>query len=1149
VGTITVLRPSATSSGVGWSAVPGGTLHGVTSDDNDATYALWSGDGSPLILATPVDSPPAGERRHQVRLRARGEDGDAWWAVRLSSGALAAGASAQFSSSPSTVTGSWGFGAPPDGSTILYTYVTGQTTGVKINELYLDMDSREAPTFTPQVLDGSGTATTTISDTAQPVIRASAIDLDGLAARYYRYWVTLNGATVWDTGDVSGSAVNRQTDALDNGTYVAHLRIWTTLGRNFEYASDEETITFTVSVGTVPAPDNPAVDPGDGTPFYTIEACAPFVGDLDGDVGWVEIQRVDCPVGGYLSLTGSSNSHASTPDPGTVLTGLEITVVAGRDDDWRPAGDQELASHYDTGGDNRSWRLYLDSDGAGDPALIGRPVLGWSEDGIVNIAAARATDRPMIDPYGVVRLRVRLDTDDGAGGWAVTFETRDTDDSEWVLLGEPVTNSGAGTTSIFTNTGVVYAAGAVFSGGLITERFVGRIYSLEIRNGEGGPVVVNPDFTGHLDGTASFDDTSGATWTVHSPASIYSPVSTVSVAMLGPLATDECAEWTDFTLPRSGVGLTCDHAPVPCCSYYRARTVGRIDGDLRISAWSDAFNGGVAPGVIMMWPGTDASLPAGWSRVTALDGRYPKGVSTSVTEPGTTGGTATHTHTTPGHTHDLTHGHTVTGATGTAVGTQVSTAAGVTALAVLSSHTHTRSALASTAVSSISTAPSPGTANNDPARLEVIFAESNGSPLGLPDGSLAISPDTALSGWSDFADATSRFLKGAAAAGNGGATVASAIDSHTHSVPAHTHAGNSHTHTSPNTSTVASAQTLNSGASPVLWQASHSHAVSVGSSSTATLSSGGSGSSGAGPADGTPPYRNMRVQENVSGVPSLPVGLICAWRGSLGAIPDFWSLCDGTSGTPDLTALYPRGATAAIGTTGGSSNNHDHSTPSHAHSTSGHSHTTTVGSAAATPTNATSVSSITVSTATHTHSSTDSDSATPSVGSATSGTTSSTTTEPPFEEVAFIQLVEEPEPSPLPDTFCLSWSDDEHLIRTMGPDGPLWAAVLGKFEWDVTRPFTAASGVNGSRFVTSAEPGGRNLSMSAAVESEEELAQLREVLARPLVLISPSDASEVWAAPVSESVRIIKIGRIRQISATFIGTGPQPPPQLADVVV
>lgn len=491
MGTITTLRPSATSSGVGWTPSTG-TLHGVTSDDSDATYATWGGSGSAMILATPADAPPAGERRHQVRLRARGEDGNAWWAVRLSSGGLVAGAATAFPSSPATVVGSWGTGVPADGSTVLYAYVTGQSTGVRIQELYLDMDSRLAPTFTPQILDGSGAVTTTISDTAQPTIRANALDTDDLAARQYRYWVTLSSVIVWDTGVVSGSPVNRQTMPLENGSYVAHLQVWSTLGANTAYASDEETLAFTVSVGAVSAPATPTVTPD--LPFYEVQVCAPNVATFDGAVGYVEVQRVDC--------------------------------------------DEDLTT----------------------------------------------------------------------------------------------------------------------------------------------------------------------------------------VAILGPLATDECATWTDFTFPRSGVGRSCEHDPVQCCSYYRARTIVLEGGQLRISDWS---------------------------------------------------------------------------------------------------------------------------------------------------------ADSAL--------------------------------------------------------------------------------------------------------------------------------------------------------------------------------------------------------------------------------------------------------------------------------FCLEWSADEHLIRTTGSDGPMYAVVLGKFEWAVDRPFTAAVGLMGTRFVTSAPPGGRNLSMTAAVESEAELAELHAVLARPLVLVSPSDASEVWAAPVAETVRVVKIGRIRQVTADFIGTGPEPPAQTADV--
>lgn len=1139
MGTITTLRPSTTSSGVGWTP-SAGTLHGVTSDNSDATYASWGGSGSPMILGTPVDSPPAGERRHQVRLRARGEDGDAWWAVRLASGVLTAAAAAQFTASPSTVTGSWGFGAPPDGSTILYTYVTGQSTGVKINELYLDMDSREAPSFTPQILDGSGAATTTISDTSQPIVRANAVDLDDLNPRQYRYWVTLNGAIVWDTGVVSGTAVNRQTSALDNGSYVAHLQVWSTLGANTAYASDEETLAFTVSVGTVAKPGNPTVEPVDGSPFYTVEACAPYVGDLDDAVGWIEVQRVDCPVGGYLTLPNATGAYASSPDPAQVTGDLEVIVTAQRDDDWRPAANENLVSHFDTGGNQRSWRLYLDADGDGDPALVGRPILGWSEDGTVNFAQ-RATDRMPIDPYGVVRLRVVFDVDDGAGGSSVTFYTRETDESDWTQLGDVLT----GTDTSFFASSAPYVVGAVLIAGVSSEEFEGRVYNVQVR--DGSTTIASPDFTNHLDGTREFLDDQGNTWTVNGSAAIYSPTHTVTVAMLGPLETDECAQWVDFTLPRTGVGATCDHQPELCCSYYRARTVGREDGDLRISDWSDVFDPGIPSGIIVMWPDTAASLPSGWDRTTELDGRYPKGIASAVTQPGTTGGAATHVHTTPGHTHDTSHLHTTAATTAASQG--VSSADGSAGnTASLSTHTHSRPSTDSATVVSGSASPGTGTAANDPARLEVIFAESDGTPLGVPDGALAFTGDISLSGWTDYANAASRFVKGAAAAGNGGATAASAIDSHTHSIDAHSHTGTSHSHTSANTGAFAANRSLFAGPTAVSWATSHTHPISVAASTSAALSSASGGTSGASASDMRPPFRNLRVKENTSGGVDLPVGLICLWRGSIGSVPDNWQVCDGTNGTPDMFGLYPQGATASIGSTGGSLNPHTHTSPTHIHSTSGHSHTSTTGVSAGS-TNASATVTVTVAPATHTHSLSDTASTTPTVASTSSGTLSSTTSEPPYEEVAFIQMLEEPTPPEDPTVFCLQWSDDEHLIRSLGPDGPLWAPVLGKFEWSVDRPFTATTGVNGGRYVTSAAPGGRNLTMTAAVESEEDLAQLRAVLARPLVLISPSDATELWASPVGESVQIVKVGRIRKVTASFVGTGPQPPPQLADVGV
>jgi len=924
---VVTLRPSATSSSTGWTAVPSGTLHGVTSDNSDSTYALWSGAGAPLVLQTPLDSPGAGLRRHQVRVRARGQLGDAWWGVRLQSGALTAGATRQFPVSPETSIGSWGFGAPPDGGTILAAHIEGQSTALRINEIFLDVDFRSAPTFTAQTIDGSGTVTTAITDTATPTLHAEAINLDGLPARQFRYWVTQGSVIVFDTGIVSGQATDTLTSPLANGSYVAHLRIWTTLGDQHEYASLENTVAFTVSVGQVQRPNDPIVEQVPDSPLYDITVCAPDVRQLDGDVGYVEIQRVGC----------------------------------------------------------------VESD--------------------------------------------------------------------------------------------------------------------------------NPD--------------------------------EITIAMLGPLATDQCATYTDYSVPRTGlpVDSSCDHPNEACCSYYRARTIGRIGGSVVISTWSDATDAGLPSGLIFFWPGTNASVPAGWTRQTALDAKYLKGAAADQ-QPGTLGGAVSHTHALLDHNHSVSHTHTVPSTAG-AVGTATTgpNTAGINV--ALSSHTHAIPDLIASINDSGSTTPSVTSVNNDTERLSVIMIESTGSPAGVPNGALGLTTETSITGWTDYANADGRYLKGAAAAGNGGATAAGTLANHTHTLGAHTHAGGTaHNHGGAGfTGQAASTVTPTTGATVVMNTSTHSHTYAVASANTAALDSASGGVSDPTSA-GTnePPFINVRVKENTSGSPSIPVGIIGAWRGSLGTIPEHFALCDGTNGTPDLRGRHPKGATASIGTTGGSAAAHTHTTPTHTHAASaGHTHSVSIDAAALASLGRQAVATITVATATHSHAAVNTSSTVNSVTPVTAGTLPGQTAEPPHEEVAFVQLVEPFIPNSPPAPICLEWTDDEHLIRTAGPDGASWVPVIGKFTWARDRPFSSAMGVNGTMFADNAAPGGRNLIMRAAVESEDALQDLLAVLSRPLVLISPSDSYEVWAAPIAASVRVVKVARGREVSAEFIGTGPQPGPQVADI--
>lgn len=52
----------------------------------------------------------------------------------------------------------------------------------------------------------------------------------------------------------------------------------------------------------------------------------------------------------------------------------------------------------------------------------------------------------------------------------------------------------------------------------------------------------------------------------------------------------------------------------------------------------------------------------------------------------------------------------------------------------------------------------------------------------------------------------------------------------------------------------------------------------------------------------------------------VPSGVIVAWSGTVASIPAGWTICNGTSGTPDLRDRFVVGATGAyaVGASGGS---------------------------------------------------------------------------------------------------------------------------------------------------------------------------------------------------------------------------------------
>lgn len=417
----------------------------------------------------------------------------------------------------------------------------------------------------------------------------------------------------------------------------------------------------------------------------------------------------------------------------------------------------------------------------------------------------------------------------------------------------------------------------------------------------------------------------------------------------------------------------------------------------------------IAANIIVLWPGTNASIPSGWSRETALDAKFPKGTA-DATNPGGTGGALTHTHTTQNHNHAGNHTHTVsntTGATGTTARDPGATHAAI-------GHTHVSNPNAGNPTATLANDnPSTDGINNEPPYFKSILIKSNGSPAGIPVNAVALwNTTTAPANWnlcdggSGRPDMRGTFIKGADASGDGGGT--GGATTHTgHTIGSHSHGGNySHNHpdvTSSATATSAVGAVGGGGQAATATQG-HQHVLNIATQGTAAIT-GSTDSVGSGANE--PPYVLEGFIQNNTGGDDLPVGIIVLWIQTLATIPSGWNLCDGTLSTPDLRGQYVKGATtlAGVGGTGGSLS-HGHTATGHTHPVASHSHTITQNAGAGSNINAGSTNCATTA---HTH---DSGWASTGAASLTSGSgtptvDNQTDTQPPFYTVAFLQKAQD----------------------------------------------------------------------------------------------------------------------------------------------
>lgn len=547
--------------------------------------------------------------------------------------------------------------------------------------------------------------------------------------------------------------------------------------------------------------------------------------------------------------------------------------------------------------------------------------------------------------------------------------------------------------------------------------------------------------------------------------------------------------------------------------------------------------------LILGWPSTAGTIPSGWTRVTSLDATLPRG-ATANTAPVATGGAATHTHTIPSHGHVIAaHSHSVGGNTGTSSSSTTSARFnGASQPQADQPHSHGRPSGTGTAAAYTSgaTTPSVSSAANAPVALDVIWIKSNGSQPNYPAGILGWATES-VSGWANHAPSASRYLKGAPAAGNGGAT--SGSTSHTHAVGAHTHTtGSAHDHSIGATgqSNPSSSTEAGYGSTPPRWLPRHTHPLNIATAGVGATNSVAPGNSTSVIVE--PPNRRLRVLQNSGG--GTQTRIIGMFTGAISALDPLLTWCDGNNGTPDMRGWFARDAGAeSINSTGGSST-HAHTTPSHLHDIANHLHTIDVLASTTGSFEAPSFGDLGSSpTTSHDHSGGSTANASPGVSTTGAQTLGSASHIPPYKEVHFVRLDGTISGGPLPvpelkvsdfaSATVPSATYTDGLDRLANFTDTL--AVVTDRTSSFPKLVADSTPLDGGLHTVSSTTAGEDMSLVMAVEGMPAIDALEALLMSDRVYWSPLGGTAGWFAPGGwavqpgpPGVKILTITMIRQ---------------------
>ena len=387
--------------------------------------------------------------------------------------------------------------------------------------------------------------------------------------------------------------------------------------------------------------------------------------------------------------------------------------------------------------------------------------------------------------------------------------------------------------------------------------------------------------------------------------------------------------------------------------------------------------------IILPYDGTNASVPANWSRYTAWDGKYPKA---STTDLDGTGGSSTHTHTSPSHTHTYaTNAHVhATGTIGPATGVEKTDARhadlGEYSNAT-TAHTHASLNSGSFISSSITGAVSSiGTASNEYSRYHVIFIKGSVF-LPIPSAALIMRNDTdSRASATHFDSMNGRFMKGAGAGANAGS--GTDVTTHTHT--------QSHSHTLKHDHNNVTCGDYSGGLKgsdiPSSTVGHHTHTIyfaedSENRSNTTAITAG----------TGTLAYRELHFWKATSQTEFVQGDIALSIEAD---VPIGWD-------DLEYGDVYIKGKAEGEALTTGGSNTHTHSSLSHSHAGTSHTHTYTSSSASGSEKYRSGGSTDII--GTHSHSGTTESATSPTTGTS-SATLSTNNAEPTYVKAKYIEF-------------------------------------------------------------------------------------------------------------------------------------------------